>query len=83
MKINVENHDIVSTLSNIVKINVEIDNVDSTLFNIDAQFSRKFQRWRAQRCFNVDLTLCNVATSYEPRNNVETTLKCLLGRDDV
>ena len=38
----------------------------------------KFQRWRTQRCFNVDLTLCDVAT-YLPKNNVETTLKCLLG----
>ena len=29
--------------------------------------------------FNVDLTLCDVATSYQPKNNVEPTLKCLLG----
>ena len=28
---------------------------------------------------NVDLTLCDVATSYQPKNNVEPTLKCLLG----
>ena len=39
----------------------------------------KFQRWQTQRCFNVDLTLCDVATSYQPKNNVEPTLKCLLG----
>ena len=39
----------------------------------------KFQRWRTQRCFNVDLTLYDVATSYQPKNNVETTLKYLLG----
>ena len=38
----------------------------------------KFQRWGTQCCLNVDLTLCDVATSYQPKNNVETTLKCLL-----
>ena len=38
----------------------------------------KFQRWHTQRCFNVDLTLCDVTTSYQPKNNVEPTLKCLL-----
>ena len=40
----------------------------------------KLQRWRTQRCFNLDLTLCGVATSYQPNNNVEPTLKCLLGK---
>ena len=39
----------------------------------------KFQRWHTQRCFIVDMTLCDVATSYQPKNNVEPTLKCLLG----
>ena len=28
---------------------------------------------------NFDLTLRNFATSYQPKDNVETTLKCLLG----
>ena len=32
-----------------------------------------------QRCFNVDLTLCDVTTSYQPESNIEPTLKCLLG----
>ena len=40
----------------------------------------KFQRWLTQRCFNVDLTLYDVATSYQPKNNVEATLKCLLNQ---
>ena len=39
----------------------------------------KFQRWRTQCFFNIDLTLCDVATSYQPTNNVELMLKCLLG----
>ena len=39
----------------------------------------KFQCWRTQRCFNFDLMLCDVATSYQPKSNVEPTLKCLLG----
>ena len=39
----------------------------------------KFQLWRTQCCFNVDLKLCCVATSYQPKNNVDPTLKCLLG----
>ena len=41
--------------------------------------SHKFQRSRTQRCFNVTLTLCHVATSYQPKDNIGTTLKCLLG----
>ena len=36
-------------------------------------------RCKFQRCFNVDLTLCDITTSYQPKNNVEPTLKCLLG----
>ena len=39
----------------------------------------KFQRWRIQRCFNIDMTLCSIAVSYQPKNNVEPTLKCVLG----
>ena len=38
-----------------------------------------FQRSQAQRCSNVDSTLSNVATSYQPKNNVKPTLKCLRG----
>ena len=29
--------------------------------------------------FNIDVTLCDVATLYQPENNVEPTFKCLLG----
>ena len=55
-----------------------------TLFNSTLKYTTlfqrcKFQRWRTQRCFNVDLTLCDVATSYQPKNNVEPTSKCLQG----
>ena len=64
VKIDVEN-DNVSTLSNVVQFNVEKHNAVSTLFKVVN--------------FNVDLTLCNVATSYQPKNNVEPTSKCLLG----
>ena len=32
-----------------------------------------------QRCFNVDFRLSHVATSYQSKDNVEMTLKCLLG----
>ena len=39
----------------------------------------KFQRWNTQRCFNFDLTLSHVATSHQPKDNIETMLKCLLG----
>ena len=41
----------------------------------------KFERWHTQRCFNIDLTLSNVATSYHPNKNVETTLKGILRID--
>ena len=71
VKIDVENKNVVSTLSNVFQFNAEIHNVVSTLlnvvgFNVDVH--------------NVDLTLCDVATSsYQPKSNVEPTLKCLLG----
>ena len=71
VKIYVENG-VVSTLPNVVQINV---------VQFDVVQRCKFQRWRTQRDFNVDLTLCDVAMSYQPKNNVETTLKCLLGHD--
>ena len=52
------------------------------LWNIKCGFNVvercKFQHWRTQHCFNIDLMLCNIATSYQPKNNVEPTLKCLL-----
>ena len=61
---------VVSTLSNVAQ------------FNVEKQYRVqrcKFQRWRTQRCFNVDLTLWDVATLYQPKNNAKPTLKCLLG----
>ena len=33
----------------------------------------------SQRFFKADLTLCNIAMSYQPINTVQPTLKCLLG----
>ena len=42
----------------------------------------KFQHWNALSGFNVDLTLSDVPTSYHPNNNVETTLKYLLGIEE-
>ena len=38
----------------------------------------KFQRWITQRCFNVDLVLCDIMMSNQPKSNADTTLKCLL-----
>ena len=75
-------HNVVSTLPNVVKTDVENDNFVLKLWNWERWFDVvkrcNFQRWRTQHCFNVDLTLCDVATSYQPKDNVETTLKCLL-----
>ena len=39
----------------------------------------KIQCWCTKRCFNVDFTLSDVATSYKPKENVKTALKLLLG----
>ena len=69
VKIDVENDKVVLTLSNVVQFSVEKHNVVSTLFYVR----------HTQRCFNVDLTLYDVATSYQPKNNIEPTLKFLLG----
>ena len=74
MKLGLENNSINSTLSNVVNINAKIDNVDLTLFN-----SVKFILDIHDVCFNVNLTLSDVATSYQPNNNVDTTLKDFLG----
>ena len=48
-------------------------------FNVGSTLFQRCGSTRTQRCFNVDLTLCDVATSYQPKSNVEPTLKCLLG----
>ena len=55
---------VVSTLPNVVETNVEIYNVNSTLFNVVNS---------NVGVHNVDLILNNF------KNNVETTLKYLLG----
>ena len=39
----------------------------------------KFQNWPTQCCFNIDLTLCDVGTPYQPKNNVEPTLNVYWG----
>ena len=41
----------------------------------------KFQRWHTQHCFNVNLTLSDVVTLNQLSHNVQTTLKCLLGKE--
>ena len=66
---DVENDSIVPTMSNVVQNNVQMNNVDLTSFNV--------VNTHTQHCFNVDLTLSDVVTP--PKNNVETTLKCLRG----
>ena len=56
---------VVWTLPNVVKVDVENDNLFwrcLTLFNSTLKYNVV--------SFNVDLTLCDVATSYEPNNNV-------------
>ena len=61
------------------------NNIASTLSNVETKtlIQRcKFWRWQTKLYFNVDLTLSNVVASYHPNNNVETTLKCLLGIEE-
>ena len=70
VKLDVEKDNVVSTLPNFSRINVEIHNVDSMLSNV-ANSSIEMH--------NDDLRFYHVATSYQPKDNVEATLKCLLG----
>ena len=72
---DVENDSVVSTLSNVVQFNVE----KQRCFKVVQ--CCKFQLCCTQRYFNVDLTLCYVAMSYQSKNNVDPTLKCLLGNN--
>ena len=65
-------HNVVSTFTSVVHINVENNNVVWTLSNV-VYINVEIH------CFNVDLTFPHVATSYQPKYNVEATLKCLLG----
>ena len=58
--------------SHVVNINVETHNVDSTLLTL--QISTLIYT----TLFNVDLTLPDGVTSYQPSTNVETTRKYLL-----
>ena len=74
VKLNVKNDKLVSTLPKVVHKTVEIGNInvrllDVLLSNVDIDYIV---------CFNVDLTLSFVATSYQPKNNVETISKYLL-----
>ena len=71
-------YNVVSMLPNVVKIEVENDNVVSTLFNV-LQINVETDNVEST-LFNIDLMLCNFAMSYQPKENVETMLKCLLGR---
>ena len=71
VKIDVENDNVVSTSFNDVQFNVEIDNIHLTLLNV--------VNFNIYVHFNVDLTLCVVATSYQPKNNAKPSLKCFLG----
>ena len=73
---------VVSMLPNIVKIDVENNNIVSTLPTLFSSTLKNTTLFYVVNfnvdIHNVDLTLCNVATSYQPEN-VEPTLKCLLG----
>ena len=67
---------VVSTLPNVVKTDVQV-HVVLTLPNI-VEFDVEIHNVVStlfQRCW----TLCDVAKSYQPKSNVEPTLKCLLG----
>ena len=74
VKLDVEKDNVISTFSNVVHINVEIHSVDQTLFDV---VNSNVEIHRS--CLNVDLRLYHVTTPYQPKHNVETTLKCLLG----
>ena len=76
-------HNVVLMFTYVVKTDVENKLCLCQRWNTQRWFDVvrrcKFQHWNTQRCFNADRTLSHVATSRQPKDNVETTLKCLLG----
>ena len=76
VKLDLENGKVVSTLPNVFHTKVDIHDVDLTLFDV---VSLNVDTYNVVSTLTWPFPTSQRIPTYQPKDNVETTLKCLLG----